>query len=123
MEQPLLKVEDVARLLSVSTSLIYGYCRDGTITPTMIGSSVRVSEADLAVYLERCRRRKEAEESPRGVAAKILDCVGKAGKPLHGKAIALRCGQDYNGHFRSVLAGLAKSGRLSKQDDGYSRAA
>jgi excisionase family DNA binding protein len=52
---PLLSVQGVAALLSVSTKTVRRLIANGELQTHRIGVSHRVSEEDLRAYLARCR--------------------------------------------------------------------
>lgn len=52
----LLKPAEVAEKLSISRAQAYRLMRTGAMAIVRIGHSVRVKPADLARYVERCRR-------------------------------------------------------------------
>ena len=54
-ESRLLRVKEVADALSVSNMTIYRLIRDGELRAVRVGHGWRISEGDLAAYLERAR--------------------------------------------------------------------
>jgi excisionase family DNA binding protein len=61
----LLRVQQVAERLGVSSSLVYQLCGEGSLTHFRLGGRgkrgrVMVEESDLVEFIERCRR--EANE-------------------------------------------------------------
>ena len=54
-ESRLLRVKEVADALSVSNMTIYRLIRDGELQAVRVGHGWRISEGDLAAYLERAR--------------------------------------------------------------------
>lgn len=64
----LLTVRDVAKRLNVSTSSVYALIQKGRLPHHRIGAgrgAIRVSEEDLAAYLESCRTQHETDGKPR----------------------------------------------------------
>jgi excisionase family DNA binding protein len=56
MDETLLRVPEVARLLSVSRALAYQLVERGEIRSIRLGRSVRVDPRDLREFVERQRR-------------------------------------------------------------------
>lgn len=51
--RPLLHIEEVAKRLSISKSMAWKLVAEGEIRCIRIGRAIRISEAQLAEYLER----------------------------------------------------------------------
>jgi excisionase family DNA binding protein len=54
----LFNVSEVASMLGLSTSCVYKKAERGEIQTVKIGSVLRFTEADLDVYLVKCRNQK-----------------------------------------------------------------
>jgi excisionase family DNA binding protein len=52
---PLLSINEVARLLSVSRRTVYALIRRGDLAPIRVGERLRFEQADVRAYLERNR--------------------------------------------------------------------
>ena len=71
----MLTVPQVAARLNVSQSLVYALVDSGKIVSHRIGNgrgTVRISEADLATYLDSCRREKRERKPARRPRLKHL---------------------------------------------------
>jgi len=55
----LYKPEEVARILRLSTSCIYKKVENGEIMFLKIGTAVRFSEANIAEYIDRCKKQNK----------------------------------------------------------------
>jgi putative molybdopterin biosynthesis protein len=53
LDEPLLSVNEVARLLGISRSKVYALMRDGCLRPYRVGRRARFARADVRRYLER----------------------------------------------------------------------
>ncbi len=53
--EPLLKAADVARILNISTQLVYRLLQRGEIAVVRINTAVRVRPTDLQAYIDRSR--------------------------------------------------------------------
>jgi excisionase family DNA binding protein len=51
----LYNVSEVAELLGLSTSCVYKKAERGDIEAIKIGTSLRFSESDISVFLEKCK--------------------------------------------------------------------
>lgn len=58
----MLKVSEVARRLNVSQSKVYELIEAGQLTHHRIGGAIRVSEEQLATFLEETKRGKRDAE-------------------------------------------------------------
>jgi excisionase family DNA binding protein len=53
-----MNVRDAAKRLEVSTSMVYALCAEGRLPHVRVGlarGTIRISEEDLRIFLERCR--------------------------------------------------------------------
>jgi excisionase family DNA binding protein len=53
--EPLLSINEVARLLGVSRATVYELMRDGSLVPIRVGERARFEPADVRAYLDRNR--------------------------------------------------------------------
>lgn len=56
------------------------------------------------------------------IASQILDVLGRADRPLKGRAIAARAGRPYSGQFRQKLSELKEAGDIRLTPEGYALA-
>jgi len=54
--EKLYKAEEVAQMLRLSTSCIYKKVESGEIMSLKIGTAVRFTEANIAEYIDKCKK-------------------------------------------------------------------